>query len=265
MRLLLRALPISLVLMAVAAGTAVAQEDPPSAPDIVAQVGEEAIAKVELDEWLAQAAYAQFRRPVAMVPPRYGQCVAATRAARAAKGWRKLGARALRKRCRRHHRTLRRQTLAFLVQARWIEQEAAARGVDIGAGRVDRAFSRHKRRAFPTSRAYRRFLRESGATESHIEYRVRLDLLQRAVTQDVASEIRPVTRRDIARYRARRRDRFAAIRRVRANRKIRAEIVAWRQQRVVGRFVADFHERYVAITWCAPGHRIDECGAPTPA
>lgn len=267
MRLLLQALPISLVLTVAAAGPVAAQEDvpPAPAPEVVAQVGEEAIGEAEFDEWLAQATHAQFRRPVEMVPPRYRQCVAATRAQRTAKGWRKLGARALRKRCRRQHRALRRQVLVFLVQSRWVEQEAESRGVDVSPARVDRVFRRQKRQAFRTKRAYRRFLRTSGATESPIKQRVRLDLLQAALARIAMSEIEPVTKRDVARYCARHRRRVAGMRRAEANRKIRALLVSRREQRALARFIVDFRDRYVAITWCAPGHRIDECGAPTPA
>lgn len=264
MRLLLLALPVSVVLTVAAAGPVAAQEGPSLAPDAVAQVGEEAIAKAEFDEWLAQATHAQFRRPVEMVSPRYRQCAAAMRAHRAAKGWRDLGARALRMRCRSQHRALRRQVLVFLVQSRWVEQEAESRGVDVSPRRVDRVFRRQKRRAFPTDRAYRRFLRSSGAPESSIKQRVRLDLLQSALTRIATSKIAPVTKRDIARYRADNRKRFAGMRRAKANRKIRRVLVSRRQQRAVARFIADFREHYVGITWCAPGHQIDECGAFTP-
>lgn len=269
MRRFLRALPLLLVVPTFAAGPAVAQDEPPPAPEVVApevvaQVGAEAIGRAEFDEWLAQATHAQFRRPVELVPPRYRQCVAATRAERAAKDWRRLSPRALRKRCRRQHRALRRQVLTFLVQSRWVEQEAVARGIQVSDERVDRVFRRQKRQAFPTERAYRRFLRRSGSTESHIKYRVRLDLLQTALTRIAMSDIEPVTKRDIARYRARHRRRFAGMRRAEANRWIRALLLSGREQRTLARFIADFRNRYVAITWCAPGHRIDECGASTP-
>lgn len=231
MRLLLQVLPTSLALAVAAAGPVAAQEDAPPAPEIVAQVGEEAIGKAEFDEWLAQATHAQFRRPVEMVPPRYRQCVAAT----------------------------------FLVQSRWVEQEAESRGVDVSPARVDRVFRRQKRQAFRTKRAYRRFLHTSGATESGIKQRVRLDLLQNALTRIAISKVAPVTRRDIARYRANHRRRFAGMRRAEANRRIRALLVSRREQRALTRVIVDFRDRYAAITWCAPGHQIDDCGAPAPA
>lgn len=269
MRRFLRALPLLLVAPTLAAGPAVAQDEPPPAPEVVAQVGAEEISKAEFDDWLATHPSG---RPVKMAPPRYERCVAARRAKRAAKGWRKLGVHALRKRCRRQHRALwrrhraaRREVLTLLVQARWIEQEAQSQGIELSEERLDQAFRKYKRRAFGTERAYRRFLHSFGITESSAKYAFRLDLLGKAIKRRVTSEIAPVTKRDVARFRARHRGRFAGMRRARANRKIRAEIVSRREQRVLARFVADFRARYAAITWCAPGHRIDECGAPTPA
>jgi hypothetical protein len=69
--------------------------------------------------------------------------------------------------------------MRYLVQAAWVRQEAAARGIAVTPRQVRRSFERQKRATFPTERDYRKFLRQSGITESDVLDRVELDLLQR--------------------------------------------------------------------------------------
>lgn len=207
-----------------ASGSAGAQEAPPAGDERVAQVGDVAIAKADFDHWFASAANSHFRGPVELVGPDYQRCVEAKRRQRAAKRWRPLDDMELRRRCQGDHRMLRHDVLQFLIQAQWVEQEAVAQGVRIGQRGVDRLFESQKRAAFPTERAYRRFLRESSVTEADIKFRIRLDALQNRLT-----------------------------RRVRA----RGESLAG--------FIEGFRARYRAMTWCAPGYAIAECGAIAPA
>ncbi len=202
---------------------AAAQEVPPL-DDRVAQVGSVAISRADFDHWFASASRSQFQRSMEFVAPEYERCTAAKRKLRAKRGWRKLGERELRSRCARHHRELRRQVMQFLVQAQWIEQEAAARGVAVSDQRVAQVFKRQKRAAFPNDRGYRRFLRRSGATEADIIFRVRLDILQDRVTRHVIKQAKVP----------------------------------------LGRFIEDFRKRYRAMTWCADGYVVAECGAIAP-
>lgn len=162
MKRLRRVFQIAAVGVFMLCGQATAQEDQPSA-DAVAQVGIVAISADDFAHWLGQAVHSHFQRPVELVAPRYEHCVAVKRRQRRAKGWRGLSAPMLRNRCAHDHRSLRRITMQFLVQAQWVEQEAARRGVEVGKRRVDRVFNRQRRSAFPTRASYERFLRESGA------------------------------------------------------------------------------------------------------
>jgi len=164
-----------------------------------------------------------------LVPPSYERCVTVKRRKRVTKRWRWLNEPALRERCARDHRSLRRMTLRFLVQGQWVEQEAARRGIHVSERHVKRLFERQRRLAFPERGGYERFLRESGASEAGIKYRIRLDVLQNRITRRTTS--RPVTTRG--------------------------------QQRALQRFIEDFRKRYVAVTWCAAGYEIAECGATT--
>jgi hypothetical protein len=201
-----------------------------SAPDErVGQVGAVAISLTEFEHWFAAATHSWFGRPMELVPPGYERCTTAKRKLRAAKGWRKLRQRELRARCRRDHGMVRRQVMQFLVQAQWIEQEAAAVGVTVSERRVQQIFESQKRAAFPNERGYRRFLRESGANEADILYRVRLDALQNRLTRRVTRNAGPA-----------------------------------REQIALGLFIEGFRKRYRAITWCADGYAIAECGAIAP-
>lgn len=140
---------------------AAAQESPPS-PDPVAQVGAVAISKADYEHWFAQAVHSHFGRPMELVGPRYDRCVAAKRRKRVTEKWRWLGERELRERCVRDHRALHGQVVQFLVQAQWVEQEAARRGVRVGERRVDRMFERQRRLAFPEEGGYE--IAECGAS-----------------------------------------------------------------------------------------------------
>jgi hypothetical protein len=204
---------------------ATAQVLPP--PDErVAQVGSVAISRADFDHWFAAASRG---RPMELVAPGYERCTAAKRKLRAAKGWRKLAERELRARCARDHREVRRQVMQFLVQSQWVEQEAATRGVAVSERRVAQIFKRQKRAAFSNERGYQRFLRESGASETDILYRIRLDTLQNRLTRHVTRNVAPA-----------------------------------REQITLVRFIEGFHKRYRAMTWCAEGYVVAECGAIAP-
>ncbi len=207
---------------------AAAQELPPP-EERVAQVGAVAISRADFDHWFATASHSQFQRPMEFVAPRYERCTAAKRTLRVKKGWRKLRERELRARCARDHREIRRQVMQFLVQSQWVEQEAAALGVAVSDRRVRQIFKRQKQAAFANERGYQRFLRESGATEADILYRIRLDTLQNGLTRHVTWNVAPA-----------------------------------REQIVLTRFIERFRKRYRAMTWCADGYVVAECGAIAP-
>lgn len=255
---------VAIVAMLLAVAPAAGQEVPPPESERVAQVGAVAISKAEFDHWFASASRSLFERAVELEAPGYDDCVAAKRRQRAAKRWRPLSAAELRARCRIDHGSLRRQTLQFLVQGQWVEQEAAAHGVHVGPRRVQRLFESQKRMAFPTERSYQRFLRRSGADEADIKHRIRLDALQNVLTRRITARAKPVSDRDVARYRAAHPRRFAGVDRAKASRQIRRFLTSRREQTTLAGFIEAFRGRYRALTWCAPGYAIAECGAIAP-
>jgi hypothetical protein len=231
------------------------------APDPVAQVGAIAIPLAEFEHWYAAASHSYSGGSVELVAPEYEACVVAKRRLRERREWAPLPERELRERCARDHRMLRGQVMQFLVQGQWVQQEAEAHGIVVSERSVEQAFQRQKRQAFPNERAYQRFLRSSGASEADIKHRIRLDVAQTLLTRRITGEIRPVTKRDVARYRSAHPKRFAGMGERKANARARTHVVALREQRALGRFIFDFRTRWRARTWCAPGHRIAECGA----
>jgi SurA-like N-terminal domain len=121
-------------------------------------------------------------------------------------------------------RRARREAMSFLIAATWLTQETRARGIRVTREQVRRAFTRQRREAFDSRRAYRRWLRRTGQTEADVRYRVKLDLLSAAVRRQV---LRGVPR-DSQRTRLR-------------------------------RFTRRFERRYRALTYCRKGFRVREC------
>jgi len=126
---------------------------------------------------------------------------------------------------------------------------------------VARSFERQKRDAFETEREYRRFLRSSGSTEAQLHYRVALSLLQERVTAKVVKGAKPVTRAEVRRYYARHRHGSKSEPSERVLHRIRVLLESRRQQHVLSRFIERFRARYTAITACADGYVVSECGA----
>jgi hypothetical protein len=248
------------VVAAMLASTPVAAQEV-RAPDPVAQVGAVAISLAEFEHWYAAASRSYFGGAVELVAPEYDECTIAKRRFRQRREWSPLPERELRARCARDHRMLRGQVMQFLVQGQWVQQEAAAQGIAVGERRVERTFQRQKRAAFPNERAYQRFLRSSGASEADIKHRIRLDLAQTLLTRRVTGSVRPVTKRDAARYRAAHPKRYAGTDERKASTRARADLATLREQRALARFIFRFRTRWRARTWCAPGYRVVECGA----
>jgi SurA-like protein len=217
-------------------------------PDVVAQTGSQTVTLSDYEHWLAVALKAA---PVPVDPPRFERCVAAERRADRS---------GPRKRCERRHRAGHRDTMSFLVQAAWIRQEAADMGIAVSGERLRRELERQKDVSFPNERAYRRFLRTSGMTETDILVRVELDALQTRLTMAATARARPVTKADARRWVARHPRLYRGKPRRTALSLARARITSRRQQHVLAVYIEEFRERNRARTACAPGYRVAECG-----
>jgi foldase protein PrsA len=242
---------------------ALAQE-PSTGPGVVARVGEEPIAKRDFDRWLRTAARGNYGRRAVLDPPRFERCLAAE-LRRLSDRERRPSRAALRLRCRRRYETTRDEVMQYLVQAVWIRQEAAARGIEVTPPQVRRAFERQTRGAFENERAYRRFLRRTGTTEADLMDRLELDILQRRIVHAVQVSAPAVTGEDVDRYYAEHRRRYRGVPRRTAKREIRLQLTASRRLRAIGAFARDFRRRYRAITVCAEAYAVPVCGRVEPA
>jgi parvulin-like peptidyl-prolyl isomerase len=257
MRRMTRIAAAAALLCMAALAPAVAQQEPLT-EDVAARVGEEPIATSEV-EGLVRGQSRGGRGTAPLDPPRFERCVAAER--RMSRGRRNRPTRReLRRECQERYERLRADVVTFLVEAVWVRQEAAARGIAVTPEQVRRSLERQKRRAFLNERDYRRFLRDTGHTEADILERVELEMLQSRLTRQVISSLPPVTSQDVDRYYETHRRRFRDEPPRRARRIIRGLLTAQRRQRAVSRFVADFRARYREITVCADGYVVDVCG-----
>jgi foldase protein PrsA len=176
----------------------------------VATVGDSTIKKTEFDKWLktAQSSASQGATPVVYRPPDYKACVAAKKK-QPATGTKKPSDDALQKTCKTEFDQLKKQVMQFLIQAQWVEQEAKKQDIKITDAQVSKSFADQKKQAFPTDKAYKKFLATSGMTEKDILFRVRLDQLQQKLTQKVTEKKTTVSDDDVKSYYDKNKKRFA--------------------------------------------------------
>jgi foldase protein PrsA len=177
----------------------------------VAKVGDEEITQEEFDKWLETAVSGQAQGAATTVPdpPDFKKCVAAKKDAPVPKGQQQPSDAALKKQCQQEYDTLKREVMLFLIQAEWVEQEAAEQGVEVSDASVRKSFEDQKKQAFPTDKAYDEFIKSSGMTEEDILFRVKLNELQQKLTQKVTEDATKVTDEDIQEYYDKNKRRFA--------------------------------------------------------
>jgi foldase protein PrsA len=177
----------------------------------VAKVGDATITQDEFDKWLNTAARgnAQGGTAVAPDPPEFTKCVAAKQKTPVPKGQKKPTEAALKKQCKTEYDALRREVMQFLIQAEWVQQEADDQGIKVTDKEIKRSFEDQKKQAFPTEKAYKEFLTNSGMSEEDILFRVKLNELQQKLTQKVTEDAKKVSDADVEAYYAKNKKRFA--------------------------------------------------------
>jgi foldase protein PrsA len=176
----------------------------------VAKVGGTVITRADFAKWLKTAALGQSQGAQASVPdpPKFTSCIAAKRG-QPQPGGGKPTEDQLRKQCKQEYDQLKAQVMQFLIQAQWVLQEADKQNIKVSQAEVQRSFQDQKKQAFPTDKAYQRFLRSSGMSETDILFRVKLDTLQQRLTQKITQDQSKVTDADISSYYDKNRKRFA--------------------------------------------------------
>ena len=99
--------------------------------------------------------------------------------------------------------------MQFLIQAEWVQQEAADRDVKVTDAEVKKSFDDQKKQAFPKEADYKKFLKDSGMSEEDILFRVKLDTLQTKLTQQVTKDKVKISDEDITEYYEKNKKRFA--------------------------------------------------------
>jgi foldase protein PrsA len=180
-------------------------------PGAVAKVGDSEITQDDFDKWLTTAVKGQAQGGTAVVPdpPDFPKCVAAKKKAPATESQGTPSEAQLKKQCEQEYNQLKREVMQFLIQAEWVQQEAAARDIEVSDKAVQKSFEDQKKQAFPTDKAYQQFLKTSGMTEEDILFRVKLDQLQQKLTQKVTEDAKKVSQEDIEEYYEKNKKRFA--------------------------------------------------------
>jgi foldase protein PrsA len=179
----------------------------------VATVGDTVIKKADFDKWLHTAAQGQSQSGSAALPtpdpPSFAKCVSSLKTQPTPKGTKQPSDAQLKKQCKQQYDQLKGEVMQFLIQAQWVQQEAANQGIKVSDAEVKRSFQDQKKQAFPTEKAYQRFLKTSGMTEADILYRVKLDTLQQKLTQKVTEKESKITDSDVSAYYNKNKKRFA--------------------------------------------------------
>lgn len=177
----------------------------------VAKVGDATITQDEFEKWLNTAAKGNAQGGTAAVPdpPEFTKCVAAKKKTPVPQGQKKPSDAALKKQCKTEYDALKREVMQFLIQAEWVQQEAADKDVKVSDKEIKSSFEDQKKQAFPTEKQYKEFLANSGMTEEDILFRVKLDQLQQKLTQKVTEDAKKVSDKDIQAYYDKNKKRFA--------------------------------------------------------
>jgi foldase protein PrsA len=177
----------------------------------VAKVGDSTITQDEFDKWLNTAARGSAQGGTAVVPdpPDFKKCIAAKAKTPLPKGQKEPTDDDLKKKCKSEYDALKREVMQFLIQAEWVQQEAADQDIKVSEKEIKKSFEDQKKQAFPNDKQYKEFLASSGMTEEDILFRVKLDQLQQKLTQKVTEDAKKVSDADISAYYEKNKDRFA--------------------------------------------------------
>ena len=178
--------------------------------DPVATVDGQVIELQVFEHWMTIAARSTGDAG-ATVPDRaddHRRCIAAKRKALPPKQRQKVTDTRLRTQCEREYAQLRDQVMQLLISFKWIEGEAALRGLTVTDAEVAQAFDKQKRQSFPKEADFQKFLKTSGQTLADIRARVRLDLLSNKLRDQVVAGHGQITDQAIEQYYAQHRSTF---------------------------------------------------------
>ena len=147
-------LPLAALAVGVAAFAGCGNDVPAGA---VAKVGDATITQDEFDKWLSTAAKGNAQGGAAAVPdpPDYEKCVAAKSKTPVPKDQKKPTDDALKKQCKSEYDALKKEVMQFLIQAEWVQQEAADQDIKVTDAQIKKSFEDQKKQAFPNDKQYK--------------------------------------------------------------------------------------------------------------
>jgi foldase protein PrsA len=207
-----KVLRLALALCALAATVAVVAGCGGVPGNAVAEVDGTSIEKDSFEHWMNVAAKSS-GQPNASVPdaPEYTKCVADKRktAPKPAKGQPKTTDQQLKDQCKQEYEALRDQVLQLLVSFQWIQGEAEEMGIKVSDAEVKKSFDQQRKQSFPKDADYKKFLKDSGQSESDVMLRVKLDLLSNKIRDKVIKGKDKVTDAQIKEFYDKNKERFA--------------------------------------------------------
>jgi foldase protein PrsA len=201
-------IPLALLGVSATAIAACGNDVPPNA---VAKVGDETITQEEFDKWVSTAVKSQAQGGAVVVPdpPDFEKCIAGKKKTPVPDGQKKPTDADLKKQCKAEYDALKSEVMQFLIQAEWVQQEAAERDVEVTEAAINKELEQQKKQAFPTDKAYKQFLKTSGMTEADVLFRVKLALLQEKLTKKITEDAKTVSAADVEEYYEKNKTRFA--------------------------------------------------------
>ena len=173
--------------------------------DAVGVVGSAPITKAAFAHWevvandASQASTGTVAAPLP-VPPDFIACIATAKAAPAAASQTSTQLKAL---CQQQYTSLVGEVMNFLIQALWIEGEAADRGVKVTSAQIAKSYQTQRATSKPpltTDKALNNFLAKSGQTKRDLLWRTQLNLLATGIQLQVQKQAAKVSKASIAAY-----------------------------------------------------------------
>jgi hypothetical protein len=140
------------------------------------------ITRHSFDHWMSIVAAGSAGQGPVIVPtdpPQFAGCISQVR--RELPRLTRVSDRMIRADCRQLFADLSRQALGYLIKAQWYERQAQADHIVLTYAQVRRALEVDKRRQFKTATQFRQFLRRTRQTTADVRFRVRVNLVYKAL------------------------------------------------------------------------------------
>lgn len=179
--------------------------------DAIATVGSAPISKAAFAHWevvandASQASTGTPATPVP-VPPDYKACIAGAKKAAATSSETDAQLKAL---CAQQYQSLVQEVTSFLIQALWIEGEAADKHVKVTKAQITKLYNQQRKSSkLTTQKELNQFLAKSGQTNADLIWRTKLNLLANGIQLKSTTAAKKVSDAAIASYYAKNHSQF---------------------------------------------------------